>query len=107
MTDRRRTDAALRTDESEDMTHRIGIGIVVEIGDALHQAHRIDRRDEILGHAALQELTIEQDVVVPSDDDHFRARIAAFRELIEFADQSAIPVSALSTMIRFGVGLST
>ena len=62
-------------------------GIVIEVGDALHQRHRIDRRDEIFGNAPLQQLAIEMHIVMAPDDDDLRPGIAAFRETIEFRNQ--------------------
>ena len=80
---RARADAALGADEGDDVADGIGVGIVVEIGEALDQLQRRDRRDQILADAALQQLAVEHDVVGMADHDHLGARVAALGEPVE------------------------
>ena len=69
------------------MTDRIGIGIVVKIRNAFHQAHRVDGRDEIFADAAFQQFAIQQNIVIAADDNDLGAGIAALREPVEFRQQ--------------------
>ena len=61
--------------------------IVVEPGQAFHQIECGDRCHEILGHTALQQLAIQENVVDHSDDDDLGPLIAGLRQLVELAEQ--------------------
>ena len=76
-------DAALGADEGDDVADGIGVGIVVEVRQALDQLQRRDRSDQVLAHAALQQLTVEHDVVGAADHHHLGAGVAALREPVE------------------------
>ena len=47
----------------------------------------VDRRDEILADAALQQLAIEEHVVDVADDDDLGAGVAALGQPVELAEQ--------------------
>ena len=93
--DGRRADAALGADERIDVADRLGLGIVVEIGDRLHQLQRRDRLDQVFADAALQQIAIEHDVVDVPDDDHLGARIAVLRQAIELGEDVLARQAAL------------
>ena len=77
--DGRRADAALGADEGIDVADGLGVGIVVEVGDRLHELHRRQRLDQVFADAALQQIAIEHDVVDVPDDDDLGAGVAATR----------------------------
>ena len=85
--DGRRTDATLGADERVDVTDRIGIRIVVEVGDAFHDLQRRHRRDQVFADAALQQLAVEHHVVGLADDDDLGAGVAALGQTVELVQQ--------------------
>ena len=87
--------AALGADEGEDVPDGIGLGIVVEVGDALHELDGRHRSDNIFAHAALQDLAVEYHVVHAADHDHFGAGVAALRQPVEFGEHLRPGVAGL------------
>ncbi len=85
--DRRGADTALGAGEGKHVADRVGARIVVEPGQALHEIERRDWSHEVLRHATLQELAIENDVVHGADNDHLRALIAVLGKLIELGQK--------------------
>ena len=55
----------------------------------------VDRRDQILADAALQQLAIEHHVVDVADDDHLRARVAVLGQLVELGQDLVARQAAL------------
>ena len=99
----RGADAALGADEGVDVADRLGVRIVVEIGDRLHELQRRDRLDQVFADAALQQIAIEHDVVGVPDHDDLGAGVAALGQAVELGDD-LLARQLLSMMMRFGVG---
>ena len=78
-----------------DVADRLGLRIVVEIGDRLHELQRRDRLDQVLADAALQQIAIEHDVVGVPDHDDLGAGIAALGQPIELGDNLLARQTAL------------
>ena len=83
VTDRARSDAALGADKREDVADRIRLGIIVEIGDTLHELEWRYRRDQVLADTALQQLAIEHHVIDMADGHHLGACVAAPSQAVE------------------------
>ena len=81
--DGRGADAALGADHGDDAADRLGIGLRIQAADRAHDVDGADRRDQVVADAAPRQLAIERDVVDAADDDHPRAGVADFGELIE------------------------
>ena len=79
-------DAALGADDRYDASHRLGIRRRKQAADRPHDVDRADRCNQIFAHAASCQPSIECDIVDTTDDDHARAGVADFGQLIEPAE---------------------
>ncbi len=76
-------DAAFGADHGDDAADRLGVGLREQPADRAHDVDGADRRDQIVADAAPRQLAIERHVVDAADDDHARAGVADFGELVE------------------------
>ena len=79
----RSADAALGADDRNDASHRLGIRCRKQAANRPHNVDRADRHHQIFADAASRQLAVKRDVVDATDDDHARAGVADFGELIE------------------------
>ena len=80
-------DATLGANHGKRATDRIGIGRGENAGHRADDILAFDRRDQIVGDAATDQVAIELHVVETADDDHLGAGIAAFRQPVEAVEQ--------------------
>ena len=64
---------------------------------------RADRRHQIFADAAPRQLAIERDVIDAAQDNHARAGVADFGQLIEPAED-IVGAASVSIRMTFGVG---
>ena len=102
--DRGGADAALGADEGVDLAELLGAGVAVDARDRRDDRHHVDRRHQIFGDAALQELAIEPHVVGMADHHDLGAGVADLGEAVERARSARRRAAGVSTRIRFGVG---
>ena len=92
--DHRRADAALAADEGDGAAERLRRAVDVEVGDGPDDAHQIDRRDQVLADAAVDQPAVELDVVDVADDDDLGAGVADLGQAVELG------VEALARQLR-------
>ncbi len=88
-------DAALGPDEGHLASDKGRGGIAVEGADGADQLQRVQRRRQVLAHAAAHQLAIEGDVVGGADDDHLGAGVADLGELVQQAEHDLLGIGAL------------
>ena len=87
MRDGRGADAAFRADHGKHTPERFRAGRREQSRNRAHEIDGRKRRDEIITDAAAHELAIENDVVVPADDNDLRAGVANLGKTVEARDQ--------------------
>ena len=76
-------DAAFGADDRDDAADRLGIRRSKQPADRAHDVDRADRRHQIFAHAAPRQLAVEPDVIDAAENEHARAGVADFGQLIE------------------------
>ncbi len=82
-------DAALGADHGDDAADRLGFRRREQPADRADDVDGADRRDQIIADAAPRQVAVQRHVVDAADNDHARAGVANFGELIEPAERSS------------------
>ena len=80
-------DAALGSDHGDDPADRLGIGRAEQSADGAHNVEHADGRDQVIADASTQQLAVEHDVVVATDNEYMGAGVAYLGKQIEARGQ--------------------